>query len=90
MENCKHFVSFVEINRSKTINGVEIFWIEIRAVCPSCLMTLENEEIKIALLNMYIPKVADLVYKTFMHKTGFYVSVHDLNRMGLTYLPIQK
>ena len=91
MNDCQHCVSFIEVNRSKNTNGVEIFYIEIRAVCPVCLYVLKNfEEVKMALKNMYVPKVTELVYKAYTHKVAFYMSVHDLNEMGLTYPLMQK
>ena len=82
-ENCKHYVSFCEFNLSVERNSVEFNEKEIMATCPICLYRLDDQEIKLALQNMYSSEVSEFMYKTYEHKKEYFNAVHELSKMGI-------
>ena len=89
-ENCKHCVSFCEFNLSVERNSVEFYEKEIIATCPICLYRLDDQEIKLALQNMYSSKVSELIYKAYENKKEYFNAVHELSKMGIKCLPAEE
>jgi len=89
-ENCKHCVSFYEFNFSMEKNLVSIYEKGIRSTCPICFDTLDDQEIKLALQNMYSSKVSELIYKAYENKKEYFNAVHELSKMGIKCLPAEE
>ncbi|MEK7538846.1 MAG: hypothetical protein AAB552_03310 [Patescibacteria group bacterium] len=84
MTNCKHKVVFSEEYKS-IYNGSELTHVwGISDGCPVCGHGLDDEEAKIALSQMYVREVAELVFTAFENKRDYLKAVSELSANGIT------
>lgn len=84
MQNCNHRVVFLENSDDENVNLILIYARSLVGRCPVCKDELDKEEIRDALLEMYSPEVAELIFVAFENKRSYLAAVSKLSANGIT------